>query len=177
MYQLSKHLRLKDRNFLTLDQVKSDLGKEFKAVMFIDDVIGRGNQATKFFSRHLENLQMEKYYYSLIAFEDGLRNVKANSGFQDVFSVTRLSEDQKVFSESSVIIRDPDLRNRTKEIAQEYGEQLYPLGPLGYDDSQALIAFSYNTPNNTLPIIWASSNNEKAKGMNWNPLFERKKIT
>lgn len=37
---------------------------------------------------------------------------------------------------------------------------------LGYDDSQALIAFEYNTPNNCLPIIWVESEN-------WKPLFKR----
>ena len=37
---------------------------------------------------------------------------------------------------------------------------------LGYDDSEALIAFEYNTPNNCLPIIWVE--NEE-----WKPLFKR----
>lgn len=37
---------------------------------------------------------------------------------------------------------------------------------LGYDDSQALIAFEYNTPNNCLPIIWVENEN-------WIPLFRR----
>ena len=37
---------------------------------------------------------------------------------------------------------------------------------LGYDDSEMLIAFEYNTPNNCLPIIWGESDN-------WSPLFKR----
>ena len=37
---------------------------------------------------------------------------------------------------------------------------------LGYNNAQALIAFEYNTPNNTLPIIWADDNQ-------WNSLFKR----
>lgn len=37
---------------------------------------------------------------------------------------------------------------------------------LGYNDAQVLIAFEYNTPNNTLPIIWADD-------QQWNPLFKR----
>ncbi|MGH8336284.1 MAG: histidine phosphatase family protein [Gammaproteobacteria bacterium] len=37
---------------------------------------------------------------------------------------------------------------------------------MGYGDSQALIAFHYNTPNNSLPVIWAS-------GRGWSPLLPR----
>lgn len=37
---------------------------------------------------------------------------------------------------------------------------------LGYNNAQALIAFEYNTPNNTLPIIWVDD-------QQWNPLFKR----
>ena len=37
---------------------------------------------------------------------------------------------------------------------------------LGYNDSEMLIAFEYNTPNNCLPIIWVESND-------WIPLFKR----
>lgn len=37
---------------------------------------------------------------------------------------------------------------------------------LGYDESQMLIAFAYNTPNNCLPIIWIEDED-------WNPLFKR----
>lgn len=37
---------------------------------------------------------------------------------------------------------------------------------LGYNDSEVLIAFEYNTPNNSLPIIWGENNG-------WKPLFKR----
>jgi len=47
---------------------------------------------------------------------------------------------------------------------------------LGYDDSQSLIVFPHNTPNNTLPIIWAGNKNEKEIGVPWNPIWERVKI-
>lgn len=37
---------------------------------------------------------------------------------------------------------------------------------LGYNDSEVLIAFEYNTPNNSLPIIWCEAGG-------WKPLFKR----
>ncbi len=177
IYRLSKHLELQSRNFLNSTQLDDKLDRSYRAIVFIDDVIGSGKQATRYCERHLKGLGIDKYYYSLVAFENGLKNLEKNSTFDMVFSVTVLTEAEKVFSDSSVILPDPTVRNRIREIAQEYGEKLYPMGPLGYEDSQALIAFSYNTPNNTLPIIWASAKNEKVKGLTWNPLFERRKKT
>ncbi|MFX1257225.1 MAG: hypothetical protein ACFFAN_05175 [Promethearchaeota archaeon] len=42
---------------------------------------------------------------------------------------------------------------KATRIFEKYGKILYPKGPLGYGGKGLLIAFSYNTPNNTLPII------------------------
>lgn len=66
-----------------------------------------------------------------------------------------------------------------REFCFKYGNRLYPLdkvyehkkenilsvGPFGFANSQALVAFDYGTPNNTLPILWA---NKK-----WTPIFPR----
>ena len=38
--------------------------------------------------------------------------------------------------------------------------------PLGFNDGAYLIGFEYNTPDNTLPIFWGTSNN-------WKPIFTR----
>lgn len=66
-----------------------------------------------------------------------------------------------------------------REFAYKYGSMLYPRSkvhdsqqPLGYANSQALIAFDYTTPNNTLPIIWASKKTKRNR--EWHPLFPRK---
>ena len=37
---------------------------------------------------------------------------------------------------------------------------------LGYGDAEVLVALEYNTPNNSLPIIWVENED-------WNPLFKR----
>ena len=56
-------------------------------------------------------------------------------------------------------------------LARVYGEALVPAHPLGYDDSELLLGFSHNTPDNTLPIIWF----EKEHGATepWYPIFRR----
>nr|WGD83594.1 hypothetical protein P5664_19100 [Bacillus subtilis] len=53
-----------------------------------------------------------------------------------------------------------------RKLCFSYGESLNKTGALGYQNSQSLVVFSYGTPNNTLPIIWADK-----KG--WVPIFPR----
>lgn len=173
LYRLRQRLGISPKYF---PKSYSQLSPKIKAVVFIDDIIGSGKQATDFYNQKLINLKVDKYYFSLLAFEDGKNNIKKETGFKDVFTIIPLSESDKAFSESSEIFREKEQRTQIKEFAQQYGEKLYPQGPLGYDNCQALIAFSHNTPNNTLPIIWASSKNESKVGIPWNPLCERIKV-
>jgi hypothetical protein len=173
LYRLRQRLGMSPENF---PPTYSLLSPKVKSAVFIDDLIGSGNQATNFFNQKLVNLKLDKYYFSLLAFEDGINNILKNTGFKDVFTIKLLSKSDKAFSENSEIFREEKQRTLIKDFAQKYGRMLYPKGPLGYDDCQALIVFSHNTPNNTLPIIWASNKNEKKTGVSWNPLFERTKL-
>lgn len=65
-------------------------------------------------------------------------------------------------------------------LAFKYGNQLYDsktgnITAFGYKDSQALLAFEYGTPNNTLPIIWA--NPAEGSLIEWTPIFPRNAAT
>jgi len=55
-------------------------------------------------------------------------------------------------------------------MCRQYGEKLVG-GPhsLGFDDSQLLIGFHHNTPDNTLPIIWFDEPGQAS----WKPIFRR----
>ncbi|HEX6431887.1 MAG TPA: hypothetical protein VF008_29550 [Niastella sp.] len=144
-----------------------------KAFVFVDDLVGSGHQANKFFTKHLKNLSIPCYYYSLYGYENGINYLRENSGFKMVFTPNIITEKDKIFSEQSKL-QD---KEQCKQIAQKYGERLYSKHPLGYEDSQAMICFINNCPNNTLPIIWAGYKNEMNEKMAWNPLFERRKVT
>lgn len=173
LYSLKQKLNLTGINF---PKDFNNLHPTIKSIVFIDDIIGTGKQATDFSKTFLSNFTINKYYYSLMAFESGLKRVKESSSFTDVFTTKVLRESEKAFSDSSELFPDAEIRNNIKSIASSYGSILYPKGPLGYDDSQALIVFTHNTPNNTLPIIWASEKNEKIIGVPWNPIWERRKV-
>lgn len=145
------------------------------ALIFFDDMIGSGNQAIKFARKNLMGLGAHLYYVSVFAFEDGLRKVRQQGSFRYVFCGSLLTDEERAFHENTQVFTDEKTRKRLRCLCETYGARLFPRHPLGYDDSQALLVFPHNTPNNTLPVIWAGSDNEKAPGYPWHPVFERKK--
>lgn len=149
--------------------------RDVKALVFFDDIIGSGNQSITFYNENLSQKDVGMYYFSLMALSDGLNNVKSIAGFKNVYAAEIVDQYSSVFKEKSKVYRDEKDRLLIESFAKKYGEKLYPKYPLGYDNCQALIVFEHNVPNNTLPIIWASENNEKAKSLSWKPLWERKK--
>ncbi len=175
LYDYRKALSLSEENvpYIEFDKALANT----RALVFFDDMIGSGNQAILFANENLERLGIESYYVAIFAFNDGLKRVKDEACFKDVICGDRLSDEERAFHPDSLVFNDFDLatRERLETLCLHYGNELYPDHPLGYDDSQALLAFPHNTPNNTLPIIWASTENEKVKGYPWNPIFERKK--
>lgn len=69
------------------------------------------------------------------------------------------------------------LTNSPREVKRlrELGAQVYSKHPFGYGDSGLLVAYHFQCPNNTLPLIWADSNTGNnavdGKAFPWNPLF------
>ncbi|MCJ7618452.1 MAG: toll/interleukin-1 receptor domain-containing protein, partial [Desulfobacterales bacterium] len=172
LYSYRKNLGLPETSFPYVPFKDIDLSGK-KAIVFFDDIIGTGNQAVEFAEKHLHDIKIDIYYVALMAFEKGLENVRNNGCFKKVIVHEIISEDLKAFSPESQVFSDADTRKRIKILCEKYGKELYPKHPLGYDDSQALIVFPHNTPNNTLPIIWASDKNEKEPGYVWYPVWER----
>ena len=108
--------------------------------------------------------------------EEGLERVKTDAGFTRVIPAKILSDEYKAFSPRARYFTDPDVRERLKKICTKYGKRLYPEHPLGYEDSQSLLVFPHNVPNNTLPIIWAGPESESEEGVVWKPVWKRIKI-
>ena len=171
LYNYSHILKLDNKNY-KYDSFKYHLNK-YVNIVFIDDIIGSGNQAIRFFNNHLINSTAKCFYISLYGFERGIEKINKEARFEMVFTCKTLSDEEMAFSENSYIFKDPIKKAELKAFCENHGKKLYPEYPLGYDDSQALLVFPHNTPNNTLPIIWASSENEKEIGVPWNPLCER----
>lgn len=176
LYEFRKDLGLSEDNF-PYSSFKENLNQS-DALVFFDDIIGSGNQAIRFAKNNFQNLEIDIYYFSIFAYAEGLENVRNSNYFNynNVICEHILSDEERAFNDNSFVFKNSEIRGRLKSICEKYGRTLYPKHPLGYDDSQSLLVFPHNTPNNTLPIFWASENNEKATGVRWNPIWERQKI-
>lgn len=173
LYQYRKELRLSEDNFKQ-DAFEKYLNKDIN-IVFFDDIIGSGNQATRFYNKHLKNKPAKCYYFSLIGLQEGITHIKANAEFRAIFAGEILSDEEMAFSDNSFVFTKKE-QDIIKPICEKYGSLLFKKHPLGYDNTQALIVFPHNTPNNTLPIIWASNDNEASTGeILWRPLWNRKK--
>jgi broad specificity phosphatase PhoE len=145
----------------------------YNYLIFVDDFIGTGGQATTILTEELkEIISFHKFDYvgfqAIVGFMDGKKLIEENTNIEVIVS-HELTEKDRIFNEASEILtKDFFVRQRLREIIQKYGERLYRIGPLGYGGNQALIAFFHNTPNNTLPVIWASSATE-----GWRALLPR----
>lgn len=138
-------------------------------IVFIDDLIGSGKQAKDYWNEKVKNMsesntRIQFYYLSLFGTEEGINEVKAETKLK-IITVNKLTDENKVFSKISEYFETEKKRETMEAICKKHGANLYSDGPLGFGNSQLFIGFEYNTPDNTLPIIWGE---EK-----WFPLFRR----
>ncbi|WP_439568871.1 phosphoribosyltransferase-like protein [Sphingopyxis sp.] len=146
--------------------------------VFVDDVCGSGKTAVDYSKNILADILSLKpkaklYYLSMFASADGLRNVRENTKFgTNCGAVFELDESYRCLTEHSRIMHaaPPHIDGASlRQMALWYGKMLLPRHPAGYDDSQLLLGFHHNTPDNTLPIVWAEGTSAQA----WTPAFRR----
>ena len=153
---------------------------EVKRLIFIDDFLGTGQQVTDSATETVPQLRnaasnsgidLEVWYLTLIATQDGLESVEATSIFQCVRSLSVLDGTYRVFDDKSQCFSGPPGyidKSKCEEIMDYYGNRIYPEEPLGYGNCQLLLGFRHNVPDNTLPIIWFQGSFPW-----WRPIFLR----
>lgn len=151
-----------------------------KALIFIDDFIGTGGTARKYFTEIesafgdvLRNSSINLYFLAICGFEqrkdeldDFLKsiNLDVNTHICDPFD-----DSAKCFHKHSPIFSSQSEKEEAKLLAYEYGAKLVSKNYLGYGDCQTAVIFETNCPNNNLPILW-----EYSDKLPWTPLFPRK---
>jgi len=155
-----------------------DSNTAVKYIVCVEDVIGSGQDMVSLLrelhaccGELLKHMEVKVVIQSVCALEDGLDEIRKYLGDLP-FEVLLFSFEtrEKCFAkppESWYIDED---WSEIRRIALKYGVRLKPKAPLGYSDSQMLVVFHDNCPNNTLPIIWASSTETE---FYWTPLFPR----
>lgn len=157
-------------NFMNDDSLNFLEAGVIDNIVLIDDIVGTGRQATeeiKLLTQKVTPLGVKNIFLlTAVGMKEGINAISTNTKAH-VFSAFEYSElDTVTCLDSPFYDGIPhedrkDARNRL-----EYYGKITNNSSLGYGGVGALIAFYYNTPNISIPIIWGAKNS-------WLPLFKR----
>jgi hypothetical protein len=143
-------------------------------LILVDDFIGSGGSTIEFLEGTAKIKGLDKFLeenqlaptlalLSIIVLKDGLKYIKSKYPELIVTGERR----EKIFSPHGNIFGYRPKMLPIREFCYKYGVRLSVAdNALGFENSQALVAFSHTTPNNTIPIIWSSNHA-------WHPLYPR----
>lgn len=148
-----------------------------KIIIFIDDFSGSGKQFNNYYKTFVKPQIQSATGIESLFFLTLFYQPKAKSTIQSANPEINIVGNVKypIFLTNRSVFGSRDSMLPIRNFCYFYGEHLFSVYdkkrkmnieyPLGFDNSQALIIFAYNPPNNTLPIIWSSKN--------WKPLYPR----
>ncbi|MDR6417723.1 hypothetical protein [Pseudarthrobacter sulfonivorans] len=151
-----------------------------KRLVFIDDLLGSGSQATQYSQKLLqfvraaaqaENRDLEICYFTLFAKAEGLALSRNLAGFDRVNAVHEMDATESAFHAHSRVYASASntlSQDDGREIAARYGELVSPGDGLGFGNGQLLLGMHHNIPDNTLPIFWRDDS-----ATQWTPIFPR----
>ena len=149
-------------------------------LVFLDDFCGSGHQAEQLGQNLLpllrevakrSNVKLELWYLTMISTTEGLDYLRRTNLFDLVDAVSQMDATYKTFSATSQVYRNPPqglTRMDGQVMANGYGSLIEAECPLGYGDSQLLLGFHHNVPDNTLPIF-----RRDRSDLPWHAIFPR----
>jgi hypothetical protein len=155
---------------------------ELRRYVFLDDICGSGDTARTYSKAILEGIlsldpTAKISYYSLFASTEGIEVVrnetlfgKRSGAVYELDPTYRcLSPDSRYFATKEYPEISPEL---ARAIITYYGDSLDPAYARGYKDSQLLLGFHHNTPDNTVGVVWQDHLVHDTLQV-WNPIFKR----
>jgi len=144
------------------DVLRDRLGRE-DTVVLVDDFVGTGNQACEAWSGQFGELLAEVGWVYLVVVagcSGGVNRVTSETGLQ-VVPHFELSERDNVFADNcSAFCREE------QGTLLQYCRRVSPTCPRGNGECGLLVVFAHTCPNNSIPILHASTND-------WEALFRR----
>ena len=132
-------------------------------IVFVDDFSGTGNQAVNAWEEQLEELLPEhpNIYLVLVAASAAARQRIAESTRMVVNPYFELTEADNIFSENC-----PHFTEEEKQVLYRYCRRADTRHPKGYGDCGFVLVFAHNCPNNSIPVLHATT-------PKWHALFRR----
>lgn len=146
-------------NKYTIQQNFSEIQglEEIENIVIIDDFTGSGDSLEKFINKYAEELNDKNIYFITIHSVQKALTKLADMEYR-IECLSGNSNDQYFTNE--------DKKNEFRELSKKKGINKKYI--FGYKESQSLVAFYNNTPNNTMGVFWMKKNN-------YDPIFEREK--
>lgn len=157
-----KHLISDVEKNLTINKGAKDTLKKARYLVFIDDVVGSGKTAKKNILATLKSLghrEGRKVFLAIMYAEEcAVAQLKTELQDYDI-KIIVLNICKKCMTEGVVFSKE-QLADKGK-IIQRYEEEIAgekvgmpDSAAMGFNNSQLLLSFYYNTPNNTLCMFW-----------------------
>ncbi|MDQ6941595.1 MAG: ATP-binding protein [Candidatus Eremiobacteraeota bacterium] len=154
------------------------LRKGIRVIVALDDFVGTGESLRKSLKKLWDDNEelwrsgdVALHVVILVGFGDAVAELRDYCRRHEIRAEIDLCESldnsARAFSDLSEAFPDPVRRRDAEAMIRNYGARLQKRWPVGYGDSQALVAFEHNIPNNSLPIFWSDA------GV-WKPLFSRR---
>ena len=171
--KIEKENRVEITRDLQNHKIKKDV-----IFVYVDDFIGTGksfgkwykkNKVNELFNENPKPFEVQTILAAIIM-ENGAAYLKYQFPEIEVFAEMRT----KVFSKDHSPFNLSGNRSLMRALCLKYGLDIRTnfrppynklFEPFGYGNSEALVAFDYGTPNNSLSIIWGESK--------WNPIYPR----
>lgn len=149
----------------------------------IDDVCGTGDSgdALRPLIERMRELAVKAGFeirvdaHFLVGTTKGIQRLRRRGPYDGAQALIVCGTDYAAFSPSSRIFQQQKLvmdgnvqRVYARRLFKWAGRRIEPQFPLGFGGCQLLIAFGYNTPDNTLPALWGNGTNDE-----WIPIFPR----
>lgn len=188
LYMYRQENQLSVDQFTSIDRILESKGgtdqfvdRSITRYVIIDDFCGSGQQAIDYASDVVSRMRkvaqaagaaVNIEYHLMFALHRGIKALEQAQIFDKIECVLRLDKSYRVFGNSSRYFSSPpsgiDFR-MCEKIAYDAGRKLLPNAPLGYDNSQLMLGFQHNIPDNTLPIFWHPGVDK----VSWCPVFPR----
>jgi hypothetical protein len=170
---------ISEANICPIDRLDAELSYgRYKAVVFVDDIIGSGDQARDFFfnfnqigaektniRKILDKYDVMKYLAVAIASCDSLSTVELHTGLK-IITAEKLTDRNSTLNRDMWFSEDYD---RGMEFLKEL-ENKYDIPRVGHKDSSWAVAFEHGVPDVSSPFYWYEP-------QNWVSIIPRRGVT
>lgn len=158
---------ISQKNFcINIKKIKDYKSEYIKNIVLIDDYSGSGESIIKYLTKNLSLFVGKNIYILLVTMSiDAKLNVEKEFMDKDLnIYMESINIEPKAFSK--IGLNDDEIETKKEEFKTLSVKKEIKNDVFGKNDTEGLVAFYNNTPNNTLKIFWKKTSKN-------NPLFPR----